>query len=317
MQVLEALRPGKEEAALDPRAECLLRRGRALDRPVGAQPVGLEEVPVEPEVGPDLGVVGQVGAEHFGDPVGLVAAELRRGALEDHHRLLGSDLPHPCQGRADRLLGVDPAIRLRRVAAPVVGVDAGPVDVGVARVVGAGIGFGVVPEAVGDPRPGHVGRALGFDQVVEAPPGGDEARVTAPGVPGSVHLPPGREEERMAPVPRRRGPAPYRRILAPGGDFLERHTFAEPHRHHGNRSPGPGRVHLRIVEPPPLLAHVEHRDPLTRVPLEEVPRRLVEGRVLGLAVGFAADRRSPVHGGRRIRRVRGEHADDDRTGRQG
>ena len=105
-------------------------------------------------------MVREVGAEHFPNPVRLVAAVLAGGVLDDRHRLVRSDFPNPREGRCDRLVGIDPLVGLGRVAPPVVGVDPGPVDVGVARVPGRRVGERVVPEAVDDPGPGDVGRAL-------------------------------------------------------------------------------------------------------------------------------------------------------------
>src|SRR5204863_7159455 len=94
---------------------------------------------------------------------------------------------------------------------PVEAVEAGPVDVRVARVERAKVALeraGVVLVDVWAPHPAGVGGADGLEDPVHVPPGGDELAYPVavgslrPGIPVAVHLRVEPQEERMTPVPR-------------------------------------------------------------------------------------------------------------------
>src|SRR5690606_35698992 len=103
----------------------------------GERPVHPVVVLLEPQQPAQQRVFGGGGAQCVGDPGGLRAAVLAGAELAHHQRLARGDrADDPVVGGAEELVEAHPPLGRGRVGAPVVAVEAGPVDVGVARVEG-------------------------------------------------------------------------------------------------------------------------------------------------------------------------------------
>src|SRR4051812_5054992 len=144
-----------------------------LDRPVHAAVVF-----VEPEQGPDLRVFARHLGQHFPDPGRLRTPVLAGGNLTDHQRLVRRHrFDQIAVARAVELAEGLPLPGAGGVGAPVVAVEAGPVDIFVAGVLAADrleVFEPAVPVDVRAPDPGDVGHADRGEDVVHVAPGGDE-----------------------------------------------------------------------------------------------------------------------------------------------
>src|SRR5438477_3980712 len=139
------------------------RFGRRADAPIGFL------VDVEPDQTFDEWEAGAEGGNDFIDPLAFVSAHLSRGRLANHDRLFPG-----CKQRVDfpeNLLKGLPATVFRT---PVVAIDPGPIDVGIAWVVVHRIFVTSVDiRDVWAPRPDHVGSARGHEDVVNMPISGN------------------------------------------------------------------------------------------------------------------------------------------------
>src|SRR5271169_3031015 len=132
------------------------RCGRGADAPIGFL------VDVEPDETLDEGIVRAQGGNDLVDPFGLVSTNLRGGHLSDHDRFfLG------CKEGVDVLENLLEGLPAAVGRTPVVPIDPGPINVGIAWVVVHRVFVAAVDiRDVWTPYPDHVGCPRGNEEVV-------------------------------------------------------------------------------------------------------------------------------------------------------